>query len=122
MARLNVHLGPGRSASSSAAASPGRPPDKGGWGVAFEEGWCRGLKIRTIINPKMISRSRNIQLLLPVFFWYLNGAGARHESHDQEGLTEDYAEEFSLCCDIQVLNGLGHLNRRLFDIIFYAVQ
>lgn len=31
--------------------------------------------MRTIINPKMISKSRNIQLLLPVFFWYLNGGG-----------------------------------------------
>lgn len=37
MARLDVHLGPGRSASSSAAASPGRSLDKGGWGVAVGE-------------------------------------------------------------------------------------
>lgn len=32
MARLNVHRGPGAPASPSAATSPGRSPDKGGWG------------------------------------------------------------------------------------------
>ena len=37
IARLNVHLGPGRSASSSAAVPPGRSPDKGDWGAALEE-------------------------------------------------------------------------------------
>jgi hypothetical protein len=72
MIRLNVHLGPGAPGSSSAAMPPGTSPDKGGWGVTLEGEWCRGLKMRTMINPKMISKSRNIQLLLPVFFWYLN--------------------------------------------------
>jgi len=72
MVRPNVHLGPGAPASSSAVASPGVPPDKGGWGVGVGEEWRRGLKMRTMINPKMISKSRKIQLLLPVLFWYLN--------------------------------------------------
>lgn len=30
------------------------------------------MKMRTMISPKMISTSKKIQLLLPVFFWYLN--------------------------------------------------
>ena len=59
-----VHLDPEASANPSAAVSP----DKGGWGVALGEGERRGLKMRTMINPKMISRRSKIQLLLPVFF------------------------------------------------------
>ena len=77
--------------------------------------------MRTIINPKMISRSRNIQLLLPVFFWYLE---TRRGPHDQESLDVKITSsgEYALGGDNQLLYRLGHLNRRLFDIIFHTIQ
>lgn len=42
-------------------------------GDVGEEGseWRRGLKTSTMTRPKMISTSKNMQLRLPVFFWYL---------------------------------------------------
>lgn len=33
-----------------------------------------------------------------------------------------YFEQCSLCGDVQFLNRLGHLNCRLFNVKFYAVQ
>jgi hypothetical protein len=73
-----------------------------------------------MINPKMISKRRNMQLLLPVFFWYLNNGGTESEARDVG--REDYVEGGLLCGDVQLFHRLGHLNGRLFDVVFYAVQ
>ena len=40
-------------------------------GDGADEACRRGLKMSTMIRPKMISRSRSMHALRPVFFWYL---------------------------------------------------
>ncbi|KIK28036.1 hypothetical protein PISMIDRAFT_674384 [Pisolithus microcarpus 441] len=39
----------------------------------FSERCRRGLKIKTIISPKMMSNKRKMIFRRPVFFWYLSG-------------------------------------------------
>lgn len=63
--RRNVHL-----SSETAGDSVSGLPDGNGGDVEGSES-RRGLKTSTMTNPKMIKRSKNMQLRLPVFFWYL---------------------------------------------------
>ena len=96
-------------------------------GVREGEECRRGLKMRTTIRPKMISNSKKIHFRLPVFFWYL---------HDREPPDKNYRYAFSIrhyseaeqlmICNaprrhIQLFNGLGHLDTRLFDVIFHTI-
>ena len=65
------------SSASTTAAGLAAAAGGGGWagGSAGGEGCRRGLKMRTMMRPKMIRSSRKMHCRRPVFFWYLHADG-----------------------------------------------
>lgn len=84
-----------------------------------EEDRCRlGLKMRTMISPKMIRRRRNMHFLRPVFFWYLRICEERSIS----GSLHTRAKRNLLGCHFELFDGTFEMNGGLLNIILNAIK